>query len=140
MSDKPEVPQDLQDFESKVRESIRRNNCWMYLDPNFLMTLIERIGCAEGRASELEAENLALSVRSDPVDQLRADVSVLSERNRRLESDLSALRGKVESATEIMAEIVRIDDQGDSPRWDWWAPKMRELLAARAAEGGTHGK
>jgi hypothetical protein len=132
MSDKP-IPQDLRELHQAAKAlSFCIERDYRHARPDlenkfneavFDFNILERWAC-DGASNSEESTTIAR----------------LIERIARAESDLSALRGKVESATEIMAEIVRIDDQGDSPRWDWWAPKMRELLAARAAEGGTHGK
>jgi hypothetical protein len=148
MSDKPEVPQDLREQYERLTKQWHGSTAQKrYANP--LLNLIERIARAEARVAELEAENLALSVRSDPVDQLRADVSVLSERNRRLESDLSALRGKVERLTRP----VTIDEAEDAlngyyengghsvnRQCEGMKIAYGRIVAARAAEGGTHGK
>ena len=50
------------------------------------------------------------------------------EKGRTESAELSAVKGKLSRWEEFAKEIIRIDDQGDSPRWNYWAPKMRELL------------
>jgi hypothetical protein len=138
--EKLQVPQDLQSLHAETHSH------YLCYPREQVRALIERIGRAEARVAELEAENLALSVRSDPVDQLRADVSVLSERNRRLESDLSALRGKY--AFEENQELCIGFDGGcdgdlvATPHNDNCPAQARDRVlnphlydAARAAEG-----
>lgn len=62
-----------------------------------------------------------LASRNSMLDRLNAS-------NERLTAENDALKLRLEGITDIASEIVRIDTEGDSPRWDFWSPALREWL------------